>query len=206
MKRLITTLIVSIISLNAYPKNQIISIDKKKQFGNEIIDDSLKLIVDGNQAFYQKTVKLDSNITLPTIYIRAIQFMASKNIIQTYGYQEEGRLIFSTIQDLNVNKDYVGDDNETLQTYSVQFAITLDIKNKRYRYTIHNVTFFVPTEFGNKRETLYELYLKAYNTDSRRIAKETRKMIESFERYASMLTDELKNEIEHKSPVNKTDF
>ena len=140
--------------------------------------DSVKLIVEGNNAIYQKTVILDSNITVPAIYIRAIQFMASKNITQTYGYQEEGRLIFSTFQDLNINKVYVGDDNEILQTYSVQFAITLDIKNKRYRYTIHNMLFFIPTEYGNKRVNMFELYQKATNTDSRRIAKEAKKMIE----------------------------
>ena len=53
---------------------------------------------------------------------------------------------------------------------------------------------------------MFELYQKATNTDSRRIAKEAKKMIESFERYIALLTDELKEEIEHKSPVNKAGF
>ena len=59
--------------------------------------DTVKLKIDGNNAYYQKVVKLDTNISEPVIYIRSLQFMASKNIQQTYGYQEEGKLIFSTM-------------------------------------------------------------------------------------------------------------
>jgi hypothetical protein len=206
MKKLIVLTVILGTYFNIYAKSNINYPGLQLHFIYPLNEDSVKLLVDGNHAFYQKTVFLDSNITVSTIYIRAIQFMASKNITQTYGYQEEGRLIFSTFQDLNINKVYVGDENEILQTYSVQFAITLDIKNKRYRYTIHNVLFFIPTEYGNRRETMFELYKKATNTDSRRIAKEAKKIIESFERYINLLTDELKEEIEHKSPVNKPGF
>ena len=40
--------------------------------------DSIKLKVDGKQAYYQNTVKADS-ISEPVIYNRIVQFMASKN-------------------------------------------------------------------------------------------------------------------------------
>jgi len=170
------------------------------------INDSVKLKVDSNHVYYQSVVRVDSNITEPLIYLRALQFMASKNITQTYGYQEEGKLIFATTQDLNINKVYVGDENEAIQPYTVQFSIILDLKNRKYRYTINNVLFFLPTETGNKRETLDELYEKATNTDSRRIAREAKNLITSFERYITALTNELYEAIEQKSPMNKADF
>ena len=50
------------------------------------------------------------------IYLRAIQFMASKNFQQTYGYQEEGKLIFTTTQDLNNNLVYVSDNNDVARS------------------------------------------------------------------------------------------
>jgi hypothetical protein len=168
--------------------------------------DSVKLQVDSGHVYYQKVVKVDSGISEGKIYIRAIQFMASKNIQQNYGYQEEGKLIFSTFQDLNINRVYVGDDNEQLQPYSAQFAIIIDIKNRRYRYTINNVVFFLPTENGNKRETLDEVYAKATNTDSRRIAREAKNLIVSFERYITTLTNELYEGIEQKSAMRRADF
>jgi hypothetical protein len=168
--------------------------------------DSIKLQVEHNNAYYQDVVKADSNITEPTIYIRTLQFMASKNIQQNYGYQEEGKLIFSTTQDLNINRVYVGDDNETVQEYSVQFAITLDLKKGHYRYTINNVVFFLPTENGNRRENLNDIYLKATNTDSRRVARDAKALITSFERYISALTDELYQAIEQKSIMYKSKF
>ncbi len=167
--------------------------------------DSIKLQVDGKHAYYQKKVKADS---LPEglIYVRVIQFMASKNFQQNYGYQEEGKLIFTTTQDLNINPVYVGDDNDNVDPYTVQFAITLDLKNGSYRYTINNVTIYRPTQNGNKRETLYDMYVKATNTDSRRIAKDARKVIESFERYMDTLTDELNESIVQKSAIYNQKF
>src|SRR5258708_3931313 len=167
--------------------------------------DSIKLQVDGKNAYYQKKVKADS---LPEglIYVRVIQFMASKNFQQNYGYQEEGKLIFTTTQDLNINPVYVGDDNDNVDPYTVQFAITLDLKNGSYRYTINNVTIYRPTQNGNKRETLYDMYVKATNTDSRRIAKDARKVIESFERYIDTLTDELNESIVQKSAIYNQKF
>ena len=167
--------------------------------------DSIKLQVDGKHAYYQKKVKADS---LPEglIYVRVIQFMASKNFQQNYGYQEEGKLIFTTTQDLNINPVYVGDDNDNVDPYTVQFAITLDLKNGSYRYTINNVTIYRPTQNGNKRETLYDMYVKATNTDSRRIAKDARKVIESFERYIDTLTDELNESIVQKSAIYNQKF
>lgn len=168
--------------------------------------DSVKLIAEGNHVYYQKAIKVDSNINEPMIYLRAIQFMAAKNFTQTYGYQEEGKLIFSTFQDLNINKAFVGDDNENVQPYSVQFAIILDLKNGRYRYTIQNILFFLPTDYGNRRETISDIYAKTTNTDSRRIAREARNLISSFERYITSLTNELNEEIEGKSILYKAKF
>lgn len=166
----------------------------------QMTSDTLNLQTNGKNAFYQHTMTVDK-IPEGLIYNRAVQFMASENFLQTYGYQELGKLIFTTSQDLNIDPVYVGDDNDQVEPYTVQFAITLDLKNNSYRYTINNVVFFMPTYYGNKRETLYDLYLKATNQDSRRVAKETRKLIDSFERYLGKLTDDLKEGIEHNSPV-----
>jgi hypothetical protein len=162
--------------------------------------DSVKLTIEGNYAFYQGKVKVDS---LPEglMYIRAVQFMAAKNFQQNYGYQEEGKMIYFTTQDLNVNAVYVGDDDDVLNPYTVQFSITLDLKNGSYRYTINNVVFFRPEENGNKRETLYDIYLKATNTNSRRVAKDARKLLESFEKYLNTLTSELYDGIKQKPSI-----
>lgn len=162
--------------------------------------DTLSLRVSGKNAFYQNTVKVDK-IPEGLIYNRAVQFMASENFLQTYGYQEAGKLIFTTSQDLNINPVYVGDDGDEVEPYTVQFAVILDLKNNSYRYTINNVVFFLPTDYGNKRETLYDLYLKVTNQDSRRVAKQTRKLVDSFERYLNKLTADLKEGIEHSTPV-----
>jgi hypothetical protein len=162
--------------------------------------DSVKLTIEGNYAFYQGKVKVDS---LPEglMYIRAVQFMAAKNFQQNYGYQEEGKMIYFTTQDLNVNAVYVGDDDDALNPYTVQFSITLDLKNGSYRYTINNVVFFRPEGTGNKRETLFDMYLKATNTNSRRIAKDARKLLDSFEKYLNALTGELYDGIEQKPSI-----
>jgi hypothetical protein len=181
------------------------SLAKGKSHLNKPLSDSIKVQVEGKHAYYQKTVKADS---LPEglIYVRVIQFMASKNFQQNYGYQEEGKLIFTTTQDLNINPVYIGDDNDMVDPYTVQFAITLDLKNGGYRYTINNVTIYRPTQSGNKRETLYDIYVKATNTESRRVAKDARKLIESFERYIDSLTGELNESIVQKSPVYNQKF
>ncbi|MDR3694810.1 hypothetical protein [Mucilaginibacter sp.] len=162
--------------------------------------DSVKLTIEGIYAFYQGKVKVDS---LPEglMYVRAVQFMAAKNFQQNYGYQEEGKMIYFTTQDLNVNEVYVGDDDDVLNPYTVQFSMILDLKNGSYRYTINNVVFFRPDGNGNKRETLYDVYLKATNTNSRRIAKDARKLIDSFEKYLNTLTGELYDGIEQKPSI-----
>ena len=162
--------------------------------------DTVTLKVDGKTAYYQNTVIVDS-VSERIIYLRAIQFMASKNFQQNYGYQEEGKLIFTTAQDLNVNPTYVGDDNDIVDPYTVQFSLILDIKNHSYRYTISNVIFFRPTDNGNRRETLYDIHLKESDNDSRRIAKYATKLIASFEKYLDSLLAELYQGIEQKSPV-----
>jgi hypothetical protein len=162
--------------------------------------DSVKLTIEGNYAFYQNTVKVDS-LREGLMYIRAVQFMAAKNFQQNYGYQEEGKMIYFTTQDLNVNEVYVGDDDDVLNPYTVQFSITLDLKNGTYRYTINNVVFFRPDGNGNKRETLYDMYLKATNTNSRRVAKDAKKLIDSFEKYLNTFTAELYDGIEQKPSI-----
>ena len=152
-------------------------------------NDSIKLKVEGTNAYYQQAVKVDSDITENKIYMRALEFMAAKNFQQNYGYDEEGKLICTTTQDLNTNVFSVTDEGENTDPYTVQFAITVDMKNRRYRYTINNIVFYLPTGAGNMRLSMYEMYLKATNTDSRRIAKEANKVISSFETYLGVLTD-----------------
>ena len=168
--------------------------------------DSVKLQIDGNNAYYQKTVRIDSGIKVSMIYLRSLQFMAAKNFTQNYGYEEEGKMIFTTTQDLNINPVIVNEDSDNIDPYTTQFAITIDMKNSRYRYTIHNVIFFIPTPNGNRRLTLYDLYEKATNRDSRRIAKEARSVINSFERYIGTLTSELYQDIENKAAIHDPKF
>ena len=64
--------------------------------------DSLILKIDGNTAYYQNTVKVDTGIGVNLIYVRTLQFMAAKNFQQTYGFEEEGKEIFTTTQDLAI--------------------------------------------------------------------------------------------------------
>jgi hypothetical protein len=206
MKILIAAIILTFISFEVHANDHRLFSSYKDSSTIKRLPDSVKLQVDGDHAYYQKVVKLDSNITVPIIYIRTLQFMASKNIQQTYGYEEEGKVIFSTIQDLNINRIYVGDENETVQPYSAQFSIMLDMKKARYRYTIDNIVFFLPTETGNKRETMNDVYLKETTTDSRRIAREAKNLITSFERYLTMLTGELYDNVEQKSAMYKSKF
>ena len=168
--------------------------------------DSVRLHVDGNNAYYQRVVKVDSNINENLIYIRSMQFMASKNFQQTYGYEEEGKLIYTTTQDLNINPVKVNDDRDIVEPYTVQFAITIDLKNGRYRYTIHNITFYLPTETGNRRESLFDIYDKANNKDSKRIARDAASLIKSFETYITTLTTELHRDIERKLIINNAKF
>ena len=194
MRKLFLGLILTLTSLTVYCQD------------NTQNDTSVNLIVNGKNAYYQKTVKVDSNIMESMIYLRSLEFMAAKNFQQTYGYEQEGKLICTTSQDLNTNNIYIGDDGDDVDQYTVQFAITIDMKNKKYRYTINNVVFFRPTESGNRRLTLYDMNVKATNTQSKRVAKDAKKVIDSFEKYLSGLTSELYLAIEHKSPVDSTKF
>ncbi|HEY0243994.1 MAG TPA: hypothetical protein VGC01_00390, partial [Mucilaginibacter sp.] len=152
-----------------------------------------------------QTVKAD---TLPVdlIFNRAIQFMAAKNFTQTYGDQEEGKLIFTTSQDLNINPVYVGDDNDIIDPYTAQFAIILDIKPGGYRYIVTNVVFFLPAGTYSKRENLFDIYTKATNTESKRVAKSAQKLISSFEKYLHTLVDDLYQGIEQKSAMYSSKF
>jgi hypothetical protein len=170
------------------------------------IVDSVKMIIDtGSMAYYQKTVKVDSTIKLSTIYTRTLEFMAAKNFQQTYGYEQEGKLIFTTAQELNTNPEY-GGDNDDPQSYSVQFSIIVDMHNGRYRYTIRNIIFYLGSQSGNRRMPLYDLYLKETSGESRRIEKNAKKIIDSFERYLATLTTEFRIEIQHKGAIYNPKF
>ena len=168
--------------------------------------DSVKLIIEGTNAFYQKTVKVDTGIDVGLIYVRGLQFMAAKNFQQNYGYEEEGKLIFTTTQDLNANAVSTGYDLENVDVFTVQFAVTLDMKKQRYRYTIHNVIFYRPTESGNRRLTLYEMYQKALNGDSRGVKKDAKKVIDAFEKYIGTLSSELYESVQHKASIYDPKF
>jgi hypothetical protein len=169
------------------------------------IPDSVKLKVDSNSAYYQKTVKVDSNIKVSMIYLRTLQFMSAKNFTQNYGYEEEGKMIFTTTQDLNANAIFAG-DNDDPDPYTVQFAITIDMKNGRYRYTISNIIFYLPSQNGNRRMTLRELYDKESSNESRRIQRNAKTIVYSFEKYLVSFTGELYSEIEHKAVIYDTKF
>jgi hypothetical protein len=169
--------------------------------------DTLKLRADSNRnVYYQKTITTKVNLTADRIYERVVQFMAAKNFVQTYGDDQQWKAIFSTMQDLNSNPVYVGDDYDTVEPYSAQFAVIVDMKNGRYRYTINNIVFFIPTGNGNRRETLYEMFAKSANTDSKRVAKSARLFIMSFERYLATFTDELKQGVEQTAPMYNNKF
>lgn len=170
------------------------------------LGDTVKLIIDGTSAYYQKTVKVDTGIGVSLIYLRTLQFMAAKNFQQTYGFEQEGKEIFTTTQDLNTNPFTVGNYSDNIDVFTVQFAVTVDMKKQRYRYTIHNVTFYQPTETGNLRLTLYEMYLRATNGDSRSIKKDSKKVIDAFERYIGSLTAGLRESIDHKALIYNTKF
>ncbi|MFI5163153.1 MAG: hypothetical protein ACHQHN_17865 [Sphingobacteriales bacterium] len=172
---------------------------------NLTIIDSVKLRVEGDNAYYQKTVKVDSNIKVSMIYLRTLQFMSAKNFTQNYGYEEESKMIFTTMQDLNANTTSTGEYDDP-DPYTVQFAITVDMKNGRYRYTISNVIFYLPSQNGNRRMTLYELYEKETGKESRRIQRDAKTIIDSFEKYLVKLTDELYTEIEHKAVIYDNKF
>jgi predicted component of type VI protein secretion system len=131
--------------------------------------------------------------------------MAAKNFQQTYGYEQEGKMIFTTTQDLNSTPASV-EPNEDMQPYTVQFAITIDMKNGRYRCTISNVTFYMPTDYGNRRMTLYDVFQKETSGESRRIVRNARTLIESFERYLISLTNDLYTEVEHKAAIYNSKF
>jgi hypothetical protein len=192
MKTLLSGLILIFMIFNAHAQE--VSVQQEP----------IKIKVENNDAYYQNTVKVDSNIKISTIYTRALQFMAVKNFQQTYGFEQEGKLIFTSSQDLNITP-YTS-DNDLPDPYGVQFAITLDMKNGRYRYTIRNVIFFIPTENGNRRITLYEMYQKSIDRDSKRVAKAANNLIGSFERYITGLTNELYVEIQHKAAIYNSKF
>lgn len=206
MKKLLFSIILTLITNVIYAQDGPVRTYQVNSGAPRPQTDSVKLIVNGNNAYYQKTVKVDTGIKVSMIYINALQFMAAKNFLQNYGYQQEGKLIFTTTQDLNTNIVTNGYDMENVDVFTVQFAITIDMKNQRYRYTIHNVVFYRPTESGNRRLTLYDMYQKETNGDSKGVKKDAKKTIDAFERYISTLTNELYESIEHKTAIYNSKF
>ncbi|MGZ3754772.1 MAG: DUF4468 domain-containing protein [Mucilaginibacter sp.] len=195
MKTLIIALVLSFISHFTFAGNS------KSTCSITYAFDTVKLKVDSDRnVYYQNTVNV-KGITVDMIYTRAVQFMAAKNIQLNYGYQEDGKLIFTTTQDININRNYADDDNDQVIPYTAQFSITLDLKNGAYRYTINNIVFFFPTQTGNKRETIYDVLVKATYVDSKRIARNGKTMISAFERYLETLTGELRAGIEQKATM-----
>jgi hypothetical protein len=163
--------------------------------------DSLKLISDTNGNYYQKIVKVSNNISDSSVYIKILEFMASKNIQQTYADDEGRKLIFTTSQDLNTNLVYIGDDTDIVDAYTAQFAIIIDLKSHRYRYTINNVVFYR----SSRRLTLDDMYFKV-NSSTKRVAKDAKKLLDSFERYLNTLTNELNKAVQQKSIAYNSNF
>ncbi len=205
MKICFLSLLLAFIICTSYAQNGNVRTYQVNSTATRPEIDSVKLQIDGNNAYYQKTVKVDSGIKVSMIYLRALQFMAAKNFQENCGYEQEGKQIFTTSQDLNINPVTTGNDLDNVEVYTVQFAITIDMKNGRYRYTVHNVVFFRPTETGNMRLTLFDMHQKATG-ESRSVSKDARKVIASFERYLSTLTAELYEGIEHKSAIYQPKF
>lgn len=167
--------------------------------------DSVGLRIDNTNAYFQRTFKVDSNIKISTIYTRALQFMAAKNFQQNYGYEQEGKMIFTTTQDLTTTPG-TAEPSDDMDPYTVQFAFTIDMRNGRYRCTISNVTFYLPSDYGNRRMTLYEVYEKETSNESRRITRNAKMLVESFERYLVYLTNGLHAEVEHKADIYNSKF
>ncbi len=203
MKALLICICLAFIAITGYAQDDVTRVNSTVPMPQ---GDSVKLVIDGTSAYYQKTVKVDTGIGVSLIYLRTLQFMAGKNFQQTYGFEQEGKEIFTTTQDLNTNPFTIGNYSDNIDEFTVQFAVTVDMKKQRYRYTIHNVLFYKPTETGNLRMTLYEMYLRATNGDSRYIKKDSKKVIDAFERYISALTAELRESIDHKAMIYNTKF
>jgi len=171
------------------------------------VNDSIKLQVDNGNAYYQKVFKVDSSINVSTIYNRVLEYMAAKNFQQNYGYAQEGKMIFSSTQDLNTISGTAFQNDDILpQPYTVQFAFIVDIKNGRYRCTISHVVFFLPSDYGNKRITLFELYQKETSNEPKRIIRNARSLRDSFEKYLIELSNGLYTEVEHKAEIYSTKF
>jgi hypothetical protein len=206
MKTLLLSIILASLTVTTYAQGGTVRTYQVNSAASLPPADSAKLIVEGTNAYYQKSVKVDTGIGVSLIYIRALQFMAAKNFQQNYGYEEEGKLIFTTTQDLNTNIITNGYDMENVDVFTVQFAITIDMKKQKYRYTIHNVVFFRPTESGNRRLTLYDMYQKETNGDSRGVKKDAKKVIDAFEKYIGTLTNDLYESIQHKAAIYNSKF
>jgi hypothetical protein len=171
------------------------------------LTDTITLKTDSdNNVYYQKTVNIAGNTNVELMYDRLLQFMATKNFTQTYGDDQKWKFIFTTTQDLNINRARVGDDDDPIIPYTVQFAITVDLRNGRYRYTVNNALFFIPTVTYNKRETLYDIYVKANNNYDKRVAKDANALLASFERYLEQTTNELHQKIEQRSAMYNSNF
>jgi hypothetical protein len=169
--------------------------------------DTVKLIADtSGVTYYQKTFIVPAKINDSVTYNKILEFMAAKNIQQTYADDSGRKLIFSTSQDLNTNLIYITDESDMVDPYTVQFAVMIDLRSHRYRFTVNNVVFYRPSPTGSRREPLYYIYLKATNTESKRVAKDAKKLLDSFQRYLTAFTADLTKTIEQKSAAYNSVF
>jgi hypothetical protein len=173
---------------------------------NRTHSDTIKLLTDSSHAYYQKIFTLPAGINDSVAYTKILEFMAAKNIQQTYADDSGHKMIFSTSQDLNTNLVYIGDEADAVDPYTVQFAVIIDLRSHRYRFTVNNVVFYSPSPTGSRREPLYDMYLKATNKESKRVAKDAKKILDSFQRYLLAFTADLTKTIEQKSPAYNSVF
>ena len=168
-------------------------------------DDALYLIADevNKRAYYQETIKVDSSSKKSSIYDKVKQWaasvLASTSIQLSYDKPEEGKLVFSMVENLYIPQGFGSIPFECRYTY------TIDIKDAKYRYTVDNIEFGYLTLMlrNGKRETLYSQYLDCgrgddYNNSLKRIL--------SFQKHIKMQTDNLQNLVNQSSLATKTDF
>ena len=93
------------------------------------------------------------------------------------------------------------------EPYTVQFAITIDMKNGRYRYTVQNVIFYLPTDGGNRRQTCLKYIKKRWTAmqgdmPGTQPAKRSGLLNDTY----NALTNDLHADIENKTAIHDPKF
>lgn len=197
MKTLLLSIAITFITLTALAHHGIVPAYKTTNTLINAQTDTVKLLYDGKHVYYQKVINVDG-ISEAEIYLRAVQFMALYNMQQTYGNQQEGKLIFTTTQQLN-NFDFPTDKSTQ---YTVQYAITLDMKNGRYRYTINSTIFY----YNDNTLTFYDLYSAANNGLRNNANLLGKTMLASFEVYLNTFVNDLNENIINKAVTSNSNF